>query len=190
MSVLTGTVIGAPSSHRYTVFAPAGWNGGENILPDGDGFVAGLKVTLVAEVPTDPCHWKGSLVTPGPTVGDLVEALVAQRLRDASTPIDVTLAGYAGKYFEWSVPEDMVVTGDADFQGCDATEEGHTDFISWIGRDGGHRYHKVAGERDRLWILDVDGQTTVVDAAYAPIAPARIRDELFAIVETLALTAP
>jgi hypothetical protein len=190
MSVLTGVIQGDPGSRPFTVVAPAGWSGGENILADGDSFIAGMKVALVGQVPTDPCHWKGSLVTPGPTVDDLVEVFVGQRLRDASTAVDVTLAGYPGKYLEWSVPEDMVVTGDADFQGCDETAEGHTDFISWIGRDGGHRYHKVAGEMDRLWILNVDGQTTVVDAAYAPSAPTRIRGELLEIVETLEFEAP
>jgi hypothetical protein len=190
MSILSGAVVGGPTSHRYTVFAPPGWNGGENIVPDAGPFVAGstgMKVTLVRQVPVDPCHWKAPLVTPGPTVDDLVEALVGQRLRDATTPVDAALAGHFGKYLEWSVPEDMVVTGDADFQGCDATDEGHTDFVSWIDAAGGHRYHKVAGERDRLWILDVEGQTTVVDVAYAPSAPAKVRDELFAIVETLEL---
>jgi len=185
LSVLNGHVVGAPSSHRFTVFAPAGWIADENIVVDSDSFVAGLKVTWVARVPRDPCHWKDSLVPPGPTVDDLVELLVAQRLRNSSTPVEVTLAGYSGKFLEWSVPDDMVVTGDADFRGCDQTDEGHTDFISWIGKDGGHRYHKGPGERDRLWILDVEGQTTVIDISWAASAPSGIRDELIAIVETL-----
>jgi hypothetical protein len=43
---------------------------------------------------------------------------------------------------------------------------------------------------DRLWILDVDGQTLVVDAAYGPETPTTVRNELMAVVETLEFVAP
>ena len=185
MSRLTGVAIGGPPSPQFTVLAPAAWWASGFILSRVDPVVAGMSLWIVGEVPTDPCHWKKDLVTPGPTVDDHVAVLVAQRRRDASTPVDITLAGYSGKYLEWSVPGDLVVTGDADFQGCDATDEGHTDFKSWFGRGGGDRYHQVAGQVDRLWILDVDGQTMVVDAAYGPDTPQTVRDELSALVETL-----
>ncbi len=34
-------------------------------------------------------------------------------------------------------------------------------------------------------VLDVEGETVVIDATYAPDAPQRVRDELAAIVQTL-----
>ena len=191
MSRLTGFAIGSPhDSPRFTVLAPAGWRADGFILSIVDPVVAGIGVWMVGDVPTDPCHWRGTFVTPGPTVDDLVDVLVTQRLRNASTPVDVTLAGYSGKYLEWSVPDDMVVTGDAEFRGCDATAEGYNDFISWHGQAGGSRYHQALGQTDRLWILDVDGQTLVVDAAYGPDTPVAVRDQLAAIVETLEFVAP
>jgi hypothetical protein len=182
--------IGGPPFQVFEVRAPAGWIGGSFILSTVDPLVAGLGVWVVGKVPTDPCHWKDTFVSPGPTVDDLVQTLLAQRLRDASTPVDVTLAGHSGLSLQWSVPADMVVTGDADFEGCDATPEGHTDFLSWEGKHSGSRYHQVAGQVDRLWILDVDGQTLVVDAAYGPETPTTVRNELMAVVETLEFVAP
>ena len=191
MSRLTGVAIGGAPSPRFTVAsAPAGWKADRFILSLVDPVVAGIGVWIVGEVPRDPCHWKGTFVTPGPTVDDLVEILVRQRLRDASKPIDVTLAGYSGKYLEWSVPSDGVVTGDADFEGCDATPEGHTDFISWNGKVGRQSLYQVLGQVDRLWILDLNGQTVVVDAASGPDTPEKVRDELSAMVQTLRFEAP
>ena len=110
-----------------------------------------MSVWDVGKVPRHPCHWRGRLYDPGPTVDDLVEALVSQPLRNASSPTDVTLAGYRGRYLEWSVPSDMIVTGDADFEGCDVEpSNGHRDFVSWLGDGYGERYQQFAGQIDRL----------------------------------------
>ena len=62
---------------------------------------------------------EGHAARPGPTVDDLVEALTTQATRQASTPNPATLAGYSGTYLVWSVPVDAIVTGDAEFEGCD-----------------------------------------------------------------------
>jgi hypothetical protein len=78
----------------------------------GGGF--GLSFWDVGKVARNPCHSIGHLSDPGPTVDDLVTALEAQSMRNATAPTDVTLAGYSGKYLEWSVPKGMVVTGDPD----------------------------------------------------------------------------
>jgi hypothetical protein len=145
----------------------------------------------VTQVPRDPCLWQGQLYDPGPTVDDLVQALVAQPLRDASKPTSVTLAGYPGQYLEWSVPVDMVVTGDADFVGCSVEpSNGHRDFISWLSSGGGSRYQQVAGQVDRLWVLDVDGQRLVVDATYSPGTTEVDRAELGQVAESLRFENP
>jgi hypothetical protein len=170
---------------RYTVVVPAGWTafGGECgfVVAAADVFTAGLSAWIVGQVPTHPCHNNATLTTPGDTVDELVQALVAQELRNATAPVEVTLAGYEGKYLEWSVPTDIVVT-DAEYhvRGCD---DGN--FLSWRGRTGGTRYQQVGGQVDQLWVLDVEGETVVLDATYAPDAPQRVRDELAAIVQTL-----
>jgi len=155
------------------------------------GGVIGLSVWDVAQVPSDPCHWQGQMRDPGPTVDDLVGALVAQATRAATIPTDVTLAGFRGRYLEWSVPSDMVVTGDADFKGCDVEpSNGHLDFISWLSSSGGSRYQQVAGQVDRLWVLDVDGQRLVVDATYSPGTTEANRAELGQVAESIRFDNP
>lgn len=184
---IVGRVLGGGTYPAYSVDAPDGWSslGGKFVVSHG-AVVIGLSVWDVSEVPSDPCQWLGNLSDPGPTVDDLVGALVAQRSRNATTPTDVTLAGHSGKYLEWSVPDDMIVTGDADFEGCDVEpSNGHLDFISWLNSSGGSRYQQVAGQVDRLWVLDVDGQRLVVDATYSPDATAVDRAELEQVAESL-----
>jgi len=107
-------------------------------------------------------------------------------MRHATAPTDVTLAGYHGKYLEWSVPKDWVVTGDGDFAGCDVQPNGHRDFVSWLGAGGvGERWQQMAGQVDRLWILDVNGQRLVVDANYAPGTTQAQHDEEDQVVHSL-----
>lgn len=107
-------------------------------------------------------------------------------MRHATPPTDVTVAGFPGKYLEWSVPSDWVVTGDGDFAGCDVQPNGHRDFVSWLGAGGvGERWQQMAGQVDRLWILDVDGQRLVVDASHSPDATQAQLDEQDQIVQSI-----
>jgi len=182
-----GKVLGGGAMPAYSVELPDGWSAGDShfMLKDAAN-VIGVSVWDVVQVPSDPCHWKGHMTMPGPTVDDLVRALVAQPTRNATTPTDVTLAGHAGKYLEWSVPEDMVVTGDADFDGCDTwPDNGHRDFVSWLSTGGGERYQQFAGQVDRLWVLDVNGLRLVIDATYPPDATDAAQAELVEIVESM-----
>ena len=178
----------------FTVHAPSPWSttDGYFVINHTVGVVLGLSVWDVGRVPRNPCHWRGHLYVPGPTVDDLVAALTAQPMRNATTPIDVTLGGYRGRYLEWSVPPDMVVTGDADFAGCDVfPSNGHRDFVSWFSNGGGgERYEQVAGQVDRLWVLNVNGQRLVVDATYSPDTTQAQRDQLGQIAKSLRFGGP
>ena len=126
-------VIGGGTYPSFTVQAPSVWSSDGHFVTNRTGSVVlGLSVWDVGLVPRNPCHWRGHMNDPGPTVGDLVAALAAQSMRNATTPTNVTLGGYRGQYLEWSVPGDMVVTGDADFAGCDVEpSNGQRDFVSW-----------------------------------------------------------
>ncbi len=181
-----GSVFGLGVYPTYTVKAPVGWtSNGHFITTTGPG-APGFSVWDVGKVPRDPCRWKQQLRDPGPTTTDLIDALKAQRYRNATAPATATLAGYTGKYLETSVPSNWVVTGNADFKGCDDPGNGHTDFVNWFS-DGGQAesYQQVAGQVDRLWILHVHGQRLVVDATYRPDTTAAARTELGQIVQSL-----
>lgn len=151
---------------------------------DGAGNVVASGRPVRMDVSTDA----GEIVCPEwrPAARPL---LVAQKSRQASAPKAVTLDGHPGQYLEWSVPSDAVVTGDANFAGCDAQGD-HADFVSWFGNGLGERFQQVAGQVDRLWILDVAGQRLVVDATTAPDATSAARDELARVVESLRFDRP
>ncbi len=192
VTAIDGVVVGGVDAPGYTVDVPHRWStsDGAFIVKSGPS-VLGLSVWDVAEVTRDPCHWKGRSFDPGPTLEDLVGALTAQKMRHATRPRDVTLDGYQGSYLEWSVPAGMEVTGDADFTGCDVEpSNGQLDFVSWYGVADGERYQQVAGQVDRLWVLDVDGQRLLVDATYSPDTTEADRGELAGIVESLRFTDP
>jgi hypothetical protein len=137
-------VMGAGSYPGYTVVVPPGWFdlGGHFVdrYPETGKPrpVLDLSVWDVGQVVRDPCHWQGQGFDPGPSVENLVAALVAQKMRNATTPTDVTLAGYAGKYLEWSVPADLKSSTWTDFDACDLDSGGpHRDFLSWLGNGMG-----------------------------------------------------
>jgi hypothetical protein len=186
-------VIGSGTYPGFTVVAPAGWSDlkGNFVIKDAPGGpVIGVSVWEVGQVPLDPCHWKATLRAPGQGVDGLVKTLLSQEGRHATAPTKVTLAGQSGQYLEWSVP-DWVVTGDADFKGCDDPGNGHQDFVSWFATDpDGERYMQVTGQVDRLWVLDVHGQRLVVDATYSPDTTSADRAELATVVASLRLVAP
>ena len=145
-----------------------------------------MGVWDVGQVFRDPCHWQGQGFDPGPSVSALVAALVAQRMRNATRPTDVTLAGYQGKYLEWSVPATIESSALSEFDACDVEPDGqHHDFQGWLGNGMGNRYEQVPGQVDRLWVLDVNGQRLVVDATYSPDTTQADRDELARVVESL-----
>jgi hypothetical protein len=171
---------------RATVELPEGWTSEDGrFMVKAGSSTLGVSVWDVGKVPGHPCRWKGTETAPGPTVDDLVMALTSQRLRDPTALTDVTLAGYHGRYLEWSVPRAWVVTGDADFRGCDTDAEGHDNFMSWWGEEYGARYQQVAGQVDRLWVLDVEGQTLLVDATYSPDTTVADRQQQEQVVQSL-----
>ena len=140
----------------------------------------------VAEVYRTPCDWAGKpMIDPGRDVEGLATALAKQPLRNATAPTDVELAGFRGKYLELSVPTDISFDEarkeEALFPDCDEAT-----FLSWTARGwAGVRYHQAPGQVDRIWILDVDGQRLVVDAAYLPEATRQDRVELERVVDSI-----
>jgi hypothetical protein len=126
-----------------------------------------------------------------PGVDDLVAALVDQSMRNATKPLDVNLAGYSGRYLEWSVPIDMKSSAPAEFDDCYADpSDGQRNFTGFTGNGIGNRFQQVPGQVDRLWVLDVDGHRLLVDATYSPDTSPTDRQQLQQIVESLRFIVP
>ena len=190
LHTISGYVIGRGDYLTYTLEVPDGWiQYKHRFASKASGVdVMGVSVWDVGKVPLDPCNWRGTLQTPGRTVNDLVDALLAQRGRQTTAPKDVTFAGYHTRHFEWSAPARWKVTADADWAGCDAVPSGHRDYIGWFGNGEGERYALVAGQTDRMWIFKVNGQRMLLDASFSPDAtPAQI-GEMMGVAKSLQFT--
>ncbi len=136
---------------------------------------AGMIFTRGGWLRSDPCTpaQDASGETPvdipvGPTADDFATALADHPLLDTTTPIDVTLAGYSGKYMDLQVP---------DISRCTSRYE------PWDG----NIYAQGSGHRWHLWILDVDGQRVVVEATDFAGTSAQDRAELQSIVDSVAI---
>lgn len=141
------------------------------VSPDQQEF---LGLWTVGLVDRDACPpGSNHLFDPGPSVEDLADALEGQKSTRASTPNPVTLAGYKGLYLELVSPHDI--------SRCEQT--GHL----W-GNPGGRGIYND-GQVDLVWILDVDGQRLVVNAAYTPKSAASDIDKLTSMVESLKFAA-
>ena len=158
-----------------TLTLPDGWEGiigtiwlaeKGNGAPDGAGLLIGRGAWLL----TDPCTKAEHAIPPdievGPSVDDFANAIADHPLLEATDPVDVTLAGYSGKYLDLQVP--------ADISKCEV-------YRPWdpgiFAQGPSHKWH--------LWILDVDGLRFVIQSTDYPGTSAKHRAELQAIVDSI-----
>ena len=74
-----GTYVIRLSPHGFPnvlITVPDGWSTDTNWYVGTPGYISGVLFWNVVDVYAHPCRWKGPLVHPGPTVDDLVAALV------------------------------------------------------------------------------------------------------------------
>lgn len=163
----------ADDTMRFTLTVPDGWVGGSvHTIYSAEGKAppngAGLVISRGGGLYTEPCgdEWPPNIIV-GPTVEDFVSALVEHPKLEVTTPVDVTLAGYAGKYVDLQVPSDI--------SACP------TSYFPW---EPGI-YAQGPGSRWHLWVLDVDGIRVVVQSTdYEGTSPQR-QAELRATVESI-----
>lgn len=164
---------------RVTFTVPVGWKGkvgGPNAvflsLANGRGELA---FSIFEKVYADPCNYQGLLdPLPGPSVDDLAAALASLPGLNATTPTDVTLGGYQGKQLTFTAP--------SSFDRCTLSPDGR--FRVWE-LPLGATLDMFPGERDRLWILNVDGKRLVILAAEIPGQTAEARAEVQGILDSI-----
>jgi len=142
---------------------PAGWSRqGSTELADlvsvhkvrGDRSPTWASWAIVANVYRDPCHSASGPANPpvGPTVDNLVTALTTMVGFHATTPTDVTVAGYSGKRFQLSDTIDPATAG------CDDT----TWLSLWEPASGGATAQVPGATTMQFWVLDVHGTRLVM----------------------------
>lgn len=129
----------------------------------------GIVFAAIEHLYADPCNPEAGLVDPGPSVRDLADALLAQTNTEGGPPIDVTIDGHQGVYFE------MTNTSGQDRE-CAIIQRWPSEF--------GNR-EALVQEHDQVWILDVDGVRIVIDAFSFPMTEPAELAEMRAIVEGL-----
>jgi hypothetical protein len=155
---------------RPVLSVPEGYEAiGGGVGVGADDLERYLWVWDVSSVFTHPCDASAEPV--GPSVADLAEALVAQQLRDGTEPVPVTVGGHDGLYVELAVPDEV-----------DAGDCPGGVFNLWPGRL--QHVQEILGQVDMVWIVDVDGQRLVFDAAYDPEASPENVAELEEMVTT------
>jgi hypothetical protein len=172
-------VIDEPFPARITMAVPDGWNAfgmtkdlaaictNDCEQPDR----VGLGFWVVSNVYDDACDVSGAADPPiGSSVEDLVGALLGMSRHVATEPRAEMIGGHPATYLE--------LTADADLGDCALPG-----FRAWIA--GQEVRESPPGERDRLWILEVDGVRLMVDLAIPPNAPASDVAELEAVIDSL-----
>ena len=161
------------ASITITFDAPASWERFEGIgvwvESNGPPEGAALLFYRGGALFNEPCltdEEAGADVPVGPTVDDLVTALVDHPSLDVTSPVDVTLAGYPGKYLDLQVPGDISTC--TTYRPLDA-----------------HHYAQGPGQRWHMWVLDVDGVRVLVETNdFARTSAARLAEEQ-AIIRSL-----
>ena len=138
------------------VTVPAGWTGVGGWLligprgvepPDGMNIRFGSARAVFA----NPFERADGFVDPamGPTVDDLVDAMVSHPDWPTSPPTDVTLDGYEGKVVRMTLPADLEIPEDG--------------FLLFQDGQGGDRWAFEPGQIIDFYVIDVEGQRLVLE---------------------------
>jgi hypothetical protein len=178
------TADGGGSSTLAVLDVPEGFHGfgGWSLGAEGGArnqHFFGVSYHAVDAVPEDGCTRDGAPADAGTSPDDLVAALDAQKMTSITEPEPVSLAGHDGVYLELTASERILP------RTC-------TDRVFEVWRSGadGHWWLFEPGQVDRLWLLDVDGRTVVLDARSVPgVTPHQV-DVITDIVESVRFVDP
>ena len=134
-----------------------------------------MLFSIFEKVYADPCHYNKGLMSPlpGPTADDLAVALARMPGVDATTPTDVTIGGFKGKQ--------LTLTAPASFSGCTLAPGGYRVWELPLGATNDMN----PGDRDQVWILDVNGQRLVIQARESQGETAQAKAAAQAVLDSL-----
>lgn len=173
-------VAGDPFSLRVTFTLPAGWRGsiGGPYLVDL-GWAdkpGGISFSIFDKLSADPCHAEQGYLDPplGPSVDDLATALANMPGIQVTDVSALTVDGYSGKQLTMSAPDSFASCTFSSFDG----------YVIWQ-LPLGKTLSMSAGERNRVWILDVAGTRLVILVSDEPGYTDAQRAELQAIFDSI-----
>jgi len=185
--------LAAPNDSLSVTFTVTeGWSALANVLvPAGDPGVGppggiGIQFEDVTTLNGDPCDWSGTAddISVGPTVDDLVDALLAQTAYEVSEPVDVTIGGYGGKRVDIVHPTEPFAGETSDAPECD---EGNYRLWSTSTHGPTPIYAQGPANRWQTNILEVDGTRLVIVTMDFPGTSSSGRAEMDAIMDSLVI---
>jgi hypothetical protein len=150
------------------------------VQPDAAGLLVYAETSDVAKgqgdiyVYGDACHWSTTKPSrPVTTVAAAVAAFQDQAGHDASTPVDVSIGGRAGKSLTLRDPTDLQVAQ------CDRGE------VRTLIEGDRARAGQAAGIVEELWIVDLGGRTGLVifDLVYDDLIAPSVVEEMRSMVQ-------
>ena len=159
-------------SIRITLTVPDGWAGFEiGIVPSVERSTppggAALLFMRGGWLWSELCGDSGPDIPTGTTVDEFVTALVDHPDLDVTSPVDVTLGGFAGQYLELRAPGNLTPSGCGYF----VWEPGI--------------YAQGPNALWRIWVLDVDGVRVVVRSDSFPGTSPQVQAQLQSIVDSI-----
>lgn len=171
-----------PFLARVTFTIPDGWEGnmgGPYLVDLGPaGGTQPVSFGVFDTVFADPCDYSKGPISPRPgsSVDELANALAALPNVQATAPTDITIDGYHGKQ--------VTLTAPASTAACTLPPEG--DMRLWEYPLGA-TFGLMAGDRVRVWILDVDGQRLVIQSTEATGQTALTKSEIQGVLDSIHL---
>jgi hypothetical protein len=174
-------LIASGISMRVTAAVPNGWSAIDSWgvrgplgheAPDGSG----IRFYTVGNLFNNPSSYADGLQDPpvGPTVDDLIEAIVEQAEWTSSTPSDTTIGGYPAKHARITIPDG------AEFDSRDGGA-----FYLFQDEGSGQIWGFEVGQMFDVYVVDVDGERLVLDAFHYPGTAETDLTALQAVVESI-----
>jgi hypothetical protein len=151
---------GWSSNNDWVVIGPRGNQG-----PNG----MAIRFFMASALYEDPSS--NRLLDLGPSVDDLVQAILDHPAYEASGPTDIVIDGFAGQMVELSIPADAELV------------DGR--FLIFADEDGGGVWGWAPGQTFELSIVDVNGTRLIIDAFHYPDTPEPDLAALRSVVESI-----
>jgi hypothetical protein len=155
---------------KFSVDLPEGWENNDffaNDFPIG-GHTA-FFVGLVDNTMQDPCAHIERSPKIGSTVQDLAAALGEIPDTTATAPVQARIAGHDATYIEVALAGPLP---------CE-------EFVWYQESPGAHWWAIEAGERLRVWIIEVAGQRVAIGARSYPDTSPKAKAELEAVLDSI-----
>jgi len=169
----------------YTIAIPEGWKGhsGHYLSKHEDGDESdslSIYPVLIDEVYADPCEGEGGpIVTVGPEVDDLVDALLAQPGTATTEPVQTAIGGLPATQVDLEVPKG------ADLRSCFLADYGPPGLQIWFSDPSDKYFVLMPGYTASVYVVDVDGERQVFLTQHGPATSDEDLQELHSMLDSI-----